>query len=164
VRQDCTRAEVAEREFSIDNLLVRSHLTIVMIRWTGLAPCNFEFPFPGSLTSTFIGRVCTRPSTEQRERWVIYCRTTSVSVARATHCASYCTPCRPLIRAFSGWIRTPPPKLSSDWSSFPSDIRGGLRLEGTPVTPPPRQHQVQPSRTPQGPPPQTPHSVTAGPD
>ena len=43
------------------------------------------------------------------ERLVIYCQTTGVSAARATHCATYCTPCRPLIRAFSGWIRTPPP-------------------------------------------------------
>ena len=25
-----------------------------MIRWTGLAPWVFEFPFPGSLTSTFL--------------------------------------------------------------------------------------------------------------
>jgi len=25
-----------------------------MIRWTGLAPWEFEFPFPGSLTSTFL--------------------------------------------------------------------------------------------------------------
>ena len=40
---------------------------------------------------------------------VIYCQTTGVSAAHATHCATYCTPCRPLIRAFSGWIRTPPP-------------------------------------------------------
>jgi len=32
-----------------------------------------------------------------RERLVIYCRTTSVSAAHATHCATYCTPCRPLI-------------------------------------------------------------------
>ena len=24
-----------------------------MIRWAGLAPWEFEFPFPGSLTSTF---------------------------------------------------------------------------------------------------------------
>jgi len=44
----------AEREFFIDNLLVRIHYTIVMIRWTGLAPWAFEFPFPGSLTSTFL--------------------------------------------------------------------------------------------------------------
>ena len=36
-----------EREFFIDNLLVRIHLIIVMIRWTGLAPWEFEFPFPG---------------------------------------------------------------------------------------------------------------------
>jgi len=44
----------AEREFFIDNLLVRIHFVIVMIRWTGLAPWKFEFPFPGSLTSTFL--------------------------------------------------------------------------------------------------------------
>jgi len=24
-----------------------------MIMWTGLVPCEFEFPFPDSLTSTF---------------------------------------------------------------------------------------------------------------
>ena len=29
---------VDEREFFIDNLLVRIHFIIVMIRWTGLAP------------------------------------------------------------------------------------------------------------------------------
>jgi len=39
-----------EREFFIDNLLVRIHYVIVMIRWTGLAPWEFEFTFPGSLT------------------------------------------------------------------------------------------------------------------
>jgi len=39
--------------FFIDNLLVRNHFIIVMIRWTGLAPWEFELPFPGSLTSTF---------------------------------------------------------------------------------------------------------------
>ena len=43
-----------EREFFIDNLLVRVHFIIVMIRWTGLAPWEFELPFPGSLTSTFL--------------------------------------------------------------------------------------------------------------
>ena len=37
-----------EREFFIDNLLVRVHFIIVMIRWTGLAPPQpFEFLFPG---------------------------------------------------------------------------------------------------------------------
>ena len=44
---------VLQREFFIDNLLVRVYFIIVMIRWTGLAPWEFEFPFPGSLTSTF---------------------------------------------------------------------------------------------------------------
>ena len=43
-----------EREFFIDNRLVRIHLIIVMSRWTGLAPWEFEFPLPGSLTSTFL--------------------------------------------------------------------------------------------------------------
>ena len=45
-----------EREFCIDNLLVRVHFIIVMMRWTGLAPSVFEFPFPGSLTSTFLNQ------------------------------------------------------------------------------------------------------------
>jgi len=44
-----------EREFFIDNLLVRNHFIILMIRRTDLAPWEFEFPFPGSLTSTFLG-------------------------------------------------------------------------------------------------------------
>jgi len=35
----------AEREFFIDNLLVRIHFIIVMMRWTGLAPWEFKFPF-----------------------------------------------------------------------------------------------------------------------
>jgi len=39
------RARMArEREFFIDNLLVRIHFIIVMIRWTGLALWDFEFP------------------------------------------------------------------------------------------------------------------------
>ena len=42
------------REFFIDNLLVQIHYIIVVIRWAGLAPWEFEFPFPGSLTSTLL--------------------------------------------------------------------------------------------------------------
>jgi len=45
------RGAQREREFFIDNLLVRIHFIIAMIRWIGLA---FEFRFPGSLTSTFL--------------------------------------------------------------------------------------------------------------
>ena len=41
-----------ERNFLIENLLVRVHFTIVMIIWTGLVLWDFEFPFPGSLTSS----------------------------------------------------------------------------------------------------------------
>ena len=43
-----------EREFFIDVILVRIHYIIAMIKWTGLAPWEFEFPFPGSLTSVFL--------------------------------------------------------------------------------------------------------------
>jgi len=42
------------QERFIDNLLVRIHFIIVMIVWTGLVPWQFEFPFAGSLTSTFL--------------------------------------------------------------------------------------------------------------
>jgi len=35
------RAHLPEREFFIDNLLVRIHFIIVMIWWTGLAPWEF---------------------------------------------------------------------------------------------------------------------------
>jgi len=50
---NCVCRRVAEeREFFIDNLLVRIHRCFW---WTGLAPWEFEFPFPGSLISTFLG-------------------------------------------------------------------------------------------------------------
>ena len=39
---------------SIDNLLVRIRVTIWMMRWNGLEPWEFEFPFPGSLISTHV--------------------------------------------------------------------------------------------------------------
>ena len=45
-----------ERDFFIDNLLLQIHFVIEMIWWSGLAPWEFEFPFPGSITSTFQGR------------------------------------------------------------------------------------------------------------
>ena len=41
------------------NLLVRTHFIIVKIRCTGLAPCEFEFPFSPSLESAFLGPRCT---------------------------------------------------------------------------------------------------------
>ena len=62
------------------------------------------------------------------ERLVIYCQTTSVSAAHATHCATYCTPCRPLIRAFSGWIRTPPPTLFSANARFAGSLQNTCRI------------------------------------
>ena len=46
-----------ESDFFIDKLLVRVHFMMVMIRWTDLAPWDFEFPFPGSLASTFLDSV-----------------------------------------------------------------------------------------------------------
>ena len=43
---------LARERLIIDNLLAPIHLIIVMIRWTGLAPWQLEFPFQGSLIST----------------------------------------------------------------------------------------------------------------
>jgi len=40
-RQEPGCAVVCEREFFIDNLLVRIHYIIEMIKWTGLAPSEF---------------------------------------------------------------------------------------------------------------------------
>ena len=66
------------REFFIDNLLVRIHLIIVMIRWTGLAPWEFEFPFPDSLTSTFIF-----PNLKHQRRCQARCRPNSICAGSA---------------------------------------------------------------------------------
>ena len=44
-----SRGTCRERELFIDNLLVRIHFIIEVIWWSGLAPWEFEFPFPGSL-------------------------------------------------------------------------------------------------------------------
>ena len=35
-----------------------------------------------------------------------------------THCAAYCTPCRPLLRPFSGWMLSPPPTGGTLCSGF----------------------------------------------
>ena len=43
-----------ESEILIDNVMARNDCIIVVIRWSGLAPWVFGFPFPGSLTSTFL--------------------------------------------------------------------------------------------------------------
>ena len=42
-------------EFFVENLLARIDIIIVMIRKTGLAPWEFDFPFSGKLTCTFLG-------------------------------------------------------------------------------------------------------------
>jgi len=56
-RASATSTLSLSREFFIDNLLVGIHLIIVMIRWTGLAPWELKFPFPGSLTSRAVRQV-----------------------------------------------------------------------------------------------------------
>ena len=48
---DMALTQVLEREIFFDNLLVRIHR---YFWWTVLAPWEFEFPFPGSLISTFL--------------------------------------------------------------------------------------------------------------
>ena len=66
------------------------------------------------------------------ERSVIYCQTTSVSAAHATHCATYCTSIRPLICAFSGWIRTLPPTPSPLRTRPTHSSHANLRIVGQP--------------------------------
>ena len=39
------QVELSARDFFVDNLLVRIHFIVVMIKWTGLAPQTSEFPF-----------------------------------------------------------------------------------------------------------------------
>jgi len=51
------------------SLLTTYWSIIMMIRWTGLAPWEFEFPFPGSLTSTFLMQVHPQLSTLSPEIW-----------------------------------------------------------------------------------------------
>ena len=59
---------VPERESFIENLLVRIHCIIVIIRWTGLAPWEFERPVPfrfgclsGSVPKTTIPQQFSTP-------------------------------------------------------------------------------------------------------
>ena len=57
-----------ERVFFIGNLLVRIHFIIVMNRWTGLAPWEFEFPLPPCLhQSTARPPRCSHLPVMQRE-------------------------------------------------------------------------------------------------
>ena len=54
---------------------VRFHFIIVMIRWTGLRPWEFEFPFPGSLTSTFLHFA----DVDRKEGWCFYRELSQIS-------------------------------------------------------------------------------------
>ena len=52
-----SRGTCLQRTFFIDNLLVRIQnplIQIHLVRWTGLAPWEFELSFPGSLASTLL--------------------------------------------------------------------------------------------------------------
>jgi hypothetical protein len=62
----CMHSDSPEKEFFIDNLLVRIHLVIEMIWGTGLAPWEYEIPFPGSLMhhpTSLYGRTKSMPET-----------------------------------------------------------------------------------------------------
>ena len=50
-----------ERYLFIDNLLLRIRILIEMIRWTGLAPWEFEFPFPRTSTPRSPSSRCVPP-------------------------------------------------------------------------------------------------------
>jgi len=105
------------REFSIDNLLVRIHFTIVMIRWTGLAPWEFESPFPGSNTSTFLGRWTTATCRRARGTASGLDRRGAQSSAFAYHATLgvRATGCEPCSRSWADGpaLNSPSPKQSA---------------------------------------------------
>ena len=49
-----------------------------MVRWTGLAPCEFEFVFPGSLASTLLVKPLELPSLSG-EPFAFFAKTFSVN-------------------------------------------------------------------------------------
>ena len=58
-RPDVLDARPAVKENSL--IMTRwTGLAIRWIRWTGLAPWEFELPFQGSFTSTFLGYIVPR--------------------------------------------------------------------------------------------------------
>ena len=62
---------------------VRIHFIIVMIRWTGLAPSEFECPFEGSLTSTFLmikGETLIHFLVDSLTRAIFACWTTTLAM------------------------------------------------------------------------------------
>jgi hypothetical protein len=72
-----------ERELFIDNQLVRIHFVSVMIRWTGLAPWRFEFPFSGSPPSTFLLARCSyRGGLVFKARRLVYHSTLGLRVTK----------------------------------------------------------------------------------
>ena len=52
-------SRTAEREFLVDNLLVRIDFIIEMIWWTGLAPWELESPFHGRYLTSLYWAVTT---------------------------------------------------------------------------------------------------------
>ena len=70
-------------------------------------------------------------------------RTLHIQKCCPTHCANYCAPCQPLLRASSGWIRSSPPtvhpsKVNTPRKSTPPRYRGTSLIK---QTPPPRTLQ-----------------------
>ena len=71
----------------------RIHFIIVMIRWTGLAPSEFEFPFPGSLISTFL---------RQEAKWAHIDMAGPVWNAKESSATGYG------VKGLTHWITAPP--------------------------------------------------------
>ena len=112
----------------------------LMIRWTGLAPWEFEFPSPGSLTSTFLSCALRAGAPPRRllrsrsgaESCSLDTGTLLPNNQRQHHtshapkdvlplriCANHCLPCQQPLRAFPGWIRSPPLGGDSGWIRSP---------------------------------------------
>ena len=101
----------AERDFFIDNQLVRIHFIIEMIWWIGLAPWESEFPCPGCHISTVLGVLAhtARPAVPNRV-------VAGVSGRRVVHCSvPHChLPTRPSsVQGYLTYKKTPPPRTLS---------------------------------------------------
>jgi len=99
-----------------------------MIGWTGLAPWEFEFPFPGSLTSTFLA-----PANAGGGRLTLVKITESVPMQREGFDQYACQHAHPSTRSSAGCGRSAPAQKKLNASGRPNfGIRRMLASRGVP--------------------------------
>ena len=99
----------------------------------------FSCTFAAAFRPSALSRVWLQHT---QERFAFYCRKISASTASCTsrrmccptHCASYCASCQPLLRAFSGWIRSSLPRRSPGTAGSRRSRSRGQRQTGSRAT------------------------------